>query len=114
MPGQNCPALYGMHRLQEVEDLGSLTLEEPPALLPAFQAQAAAAALARPQEPSMCSRLTRGNETWAQKSLEWERGHRPGPSLELLRRQCLAPLGLGYGTHQPVARACRSGPPTGA
>jgi hypothetical protein len=35
MPGQNSLVLCGMDRLQEVGDPGSLTSEEPPALLPA-------------------------------------------------------------------------------
>lgn len=59
---------------------------------------------------------------------DWREVSRPGPSSEqvarlgqaragpprVAARAAVAALGLGCGTHQPVARACRSGPRTDA
>lgn len=62
VPGQSSLVSYVMNGSKsEIPQL--MTSEQLPALLPAFQDQAAASPLARSQEPSMYFHFTRGKET---------------------------------------------------
>lgn len=89
--------------------------------LPAFQV-AATSPLGRALGASAHSHLERGEESAFPAGQDWAEATGPArprsgaagaPSGDAVQAAAAA-LGLGCGTHRPAARACRSGPRTGA